>query len=210
MNFLIFCLFSFLLTIPPLKAAEPLDADEIKKEFQLFRKEVCKKITPNSPANLNEKYKAITEMIDNKISYIENYKVKIGTSSGYIEALLVSRLGGNVEYITRLSKLADIGKIPLLADIAQKFALFGDLDLVNYTLVAKLIKYFYQQTLLQDLTEKSKIYLSASTTLWEYLQDSSKLPLPTTGNLFKEALLYTEYVKHKTTPQNIFPPLKTQ
>lgn len=210
MNFLIFCLYSFLLIISPLKAADLLDADEIKKEFKAFKTEICKKNTSDLPSVLKEKYEAIVQTIDNKMAHIKNYKAKKRTSSGYIEALLESRLGGEVDYINNLIKAAAINKSPPLEIMAKKPALFISFDLVNYLLGAKLIKYFYQQTLLENLTEKTKIYLNASKTLWGYLQNENTLHFPTTGDLYEEASLFTQYVKHQITPPDVFPPLKTQ
>jgi hypothetical protein len=204
MKFLPFCLFSALLMTAPLQAADLLDANDIKKELQTFRKKICLQSTPKLPLVIKKQYTHILQTIDKRIRYIEDYQAK-KCSNDYIEGLLESRLGGGVSYIVALSKIATSGKIPALESIVNKPAIFSEVDLENYLLVAQLIKYFYQQISPQDLTEKTKIYLSISKTLWGYLQNKSTLICPTTGDLWEEASLYTQYTKNNILPENEFP-----
>lgn len=205
MKFLNHCFLGFVFMITSLKAADKLDIDDIKEELLTFRSKIRTMASQDSlPKPLCDKYKAITETVDRKMNLIEGFQKNPGTrlANTYIEDLLEAYLDGKREYIVAVSKQIS------LQSIVTNPALFSLLDFQNYSLSAKLIKYFYQQTPLEDLTGKTKAYLSISKTLWTYIQEEQEISRPTIGELWEEASSFVKYSKYNILPKNIFPPLK--
>lgn len=207
MNFLIACLFSFSFMIVPIHAQELPDLETIKINFKALHDQITQQNVSSLHSDIQKKHTIIIERIETKIGYIDNILAKNVSDDCYLEDLLERRLQGWCEYIVAYNKTLH-GKISL-ESIAGQSVMFSPVDQANYFLSTQLIKAIYQQTVLSNLSEKTRNYLNMSKTLWDYLQGKSTVPpTPTIGGVWEDASLYTRYVKEYVVPNDIFPVLK--